>query len=351
MREYGSEFEIGYLPDNYFRSIAGMMPFSAFTRSGREAIGLGIAGIMPGVALLPAYCCWSMALPFEAAGWTVEYYPLNNNLSVNLPTLKVLIHDLKPRAVLVIDYYGFTPTNAAVDIVKEANNEIIVIEDFTQCIFCLPEKWNNKVDCYVASIRKSIGVPDGGIVLSKNAMDLTLLSEEKTSFVEHHIQAGISKKWYSYSFSSSEKQKFRELQATAGAEIKADYNLYKISPEAMGIIENTDTETVRFARRKNYEHLFNLLKENKNFNILFSPDKNPAPFMMIIKSQKRDELQSAFAKKGVYCQVIWPLADKAKEICPVSKVMEETMLAIPIDQRYSYDDIEEIGQRINTVEL
>lgn len=351
MREYGSEFEIGYLPDSYFKSIAGMMPYSAFTRSGREAIGLGIAGIAPSLALLPAYCCWSMALPFEAAGWTVAYYPLNKDLTVDVPALKSLIRDLKPGAVLVMDYYGFAPTCAAVEAVKEVDERITVIEDFTQCLFSLPEKWNNKVDCYVASIRKSIGVPDGGVVLSKRTLDLSLLSEEKTPFVEHHIQAGIRKKWYLYSSSSSEKQTFRELQAAAGAEIKTDYHLYRISPEAMGIIENTDTETVRFARRKNYEHLYDLIKDNRYFNILFAPGCNPAPFMMIIKSKKRDELQSALAKKGVYCQVIWPLSDKAKEICPVSKEMEETMLAIPIDQRYSYDDIEEIGQRINTVEL
>lgn len=351
MREFGSEFEIEYRPDSYFRKLTQKMPYSAFTRSGREAIGLGIAGMAPGVALLPAYCCWSMALPFEAAGWTVEYYPLNNDLSVNVPALKVLIHDLKPRAVFVMDYYGFTSTNAAVDTVKEANGDVVVVEDFTQYLFCLPEKWNNKVDCYVASIRKSIGVPDGGVVLSKNAMDLTLLSEEKTSFVEHHIQAGISKKWYSYSFSSSEKQKFRELQATAGAEIKADYRLYRISPDAMGIIENTDTETVKYARRTNYEHLYDLLKDNQHFDILFAPGENMAPFMFVINSLRRDELQSAFAKKGVYCQVIWPLREEAKKICPVSKMMEETMLAIPIDQRYGYDDIEEIGQRINSVIL
>jgi hypothetical protein len=351
MREYGSEFEISYLPDNYFRSIAGMMPYSAFTRSGREAIGLAIEGMKPGVALLPAYCCWSVALPFEAAGWTVAYYPLNKDLTVDVPTFKSLIRDLKPIAVLVMDYYGFAPTHAAVDAAKEINEEVFVMEDFTQCLFGLPEKWNPKEDCYVASIRKSIGVPDGGVVLSRKALDLSLLLEERTPFVEHHIQAGVRKKRYSYSFSSSEKQAFRELQAAAGAEIKEDYHLYKISPEAMGIIENTDTEMVRFARRKNFEHLFDLLKDNQNFDILFAPGNNPAPFMMIIKSTKRDELQSAFARKNVFCQVMWPLADRAKEICPVSKEMEETMLAIPIDQRYSYDDIEEIGQRINSVKL
>ena len=120
MREFGSEFEIEYLPDNYFRQLSQLIPSHAFTRSGREAIGMAIAGIKPGVALLPAYCCWSMVLPFEAAGWIVAYYPLNEDLSVKIPQLVTTVKELKPQVVLVMDYYGFAPTVAAVNAIKES---------------------------------------------------------------------------------------------------------------------------------------------------------------------------------------------------------------------------------------
>lgn len=351
MREFGSEFEIGYLPNNYFRSVAGKMPYSAFTRSGREAIGLALEGMKPGVALLPAYCCWSMALPFEAAGWRVAYYPLNKGLRVDCDRLTKRIEELHPDVVLVMNYFGFTPTADAVKKIRKASKDVLIIEDFTQCLFGLEKNWNDEVDCYVASIRKSLGVPDGGMVLSKRPMELDKLSKERTPFVEHHLQAGVLKKRYGYSANSEEKQMFRELQAAAGAEIKADYHLYRISQEAIAIMEHTDVETVEYARRMNYEHLYELLRGNHQFRIMFAPDGNEAPFMFIINSPRRDELQKAFAQNGVYCQVIWPLSEEAKAICAVSKEMEETMLAIPIDQRYSYDDIEEIGQRVNTVRL
>ena len=36
---------------------------------------------------------------------------------------------------------------------------------------------------------------------------------------------------------------------------------------------------------------------------------------------------------------------------PNSKYMEEHMLAIPIDQRYFFDDIKEIAERINSISL
>ena len=339
------------MPDTYFRQLTQKLPFSAFTRSGREAIGLAIADMKPGVVLLPAYCCWSMSLPFEAAGWKVVYYPLNSNLSIKIPQLVTSIKESKPQVVLVMDYFGFTPTNSAIKTIKDTDDDIIVIEDFTQCLFSFPEKYNPQVDVYVASIRKSLGVPDGGVILSKGELNLNLLSSERTAFVEHHIEAGRKKKCYTYSAKTSDKQIFRELQAAAGAEIKADYHLCKISSEAMAIIEHTDVETVRFARKKNYEHLYELVKDNPYFNVLFAPEENPAPFMFVVKSKQRDILQSSLAKRGVYSQVIWPLNDVAKEICPISKEMEETMLAIPIDQRYNYDDIEEMANRINSVQL
>ena len=351
MREFGSEFEIGYLPDHYFSQLAKLLPSHAYTRSGREAIGLAIAGIEPGMALLPAYCCWSMALPFEAAGWTVNYYPLNQDLSVKIPQLVKAVKELNPQTVLVMDYYGYAPTGDAVKAIKDVDESIMIIEDFTQCLLSLPEIYNPGVDCYVASIRKSLGVPDGGVVLSKRELNVSLLSKERTAFVEHHIDAGRKKKCYTYSADASDKQNFRELQAAAGAEIKADYHLYEISSEAMAIIDHTDVETVKFARKNNYEHLYNLVKGNPNFKVLFAPGENPAPFMFIVNSPQRDALQSALAKQGVFCQVIWPLTDEAKTICPVSKWMEETMLAIPIDQRYNYDDIEEMGNRFNSVVL
>ena len=351
MREFGSEFEIDHLPDGYFSGLARKMAYSAFTRSGREAIGLALEGIPAGTALLPAYSCWSMSLPFEAAGWRVEYYPLKPDITVDIPKLQELINELSPKAVLVMDYFGFAPTCDAVKAVRNADTGILLIEDFTQCLFSIGDKWNDEVDCYVASIRKSIGVPDGGVILSKKPLKTEALSEAQTEFVSCHIEAGRTKNLYMYSADIADKEAFRAAQAKAGEEIKADYKLYKISSTALGILNNTDAETVRSARRLNYEHLYQLIKDNKYIDVMFQPAGNSAPFMMIVKSHQRDLLQAELAKKGLYCQLLWPLSEKARTVCPVAREMEETMLAIPIDQRYDYYDIEEMGRRINEVVL
>lgn len=349
MREFGSEFEIEYARDYYFDDVRKLMPYSALTRSGRESIGLAALATKKGVVMMPAYCCWSMELPFEKAGFQVEYYRLNDDLSVDHDYLSAKIDEFKPSTVLVMNYFGFCPTKKTVRFIKDIDSNIVVIEDFTQSLFCLKENFNPAVDVYVASIRKSVGVPDGGIIVSSFPIDTSVLQDgSDTSFVADHINAGRMKKRYRYTGKVEDKASFREKQGKAGKDIKENYGLYKISDEGLSVINHTIVDNVRTARFENYRNLYAVICKNTQFKVLFAPSEiNHAPFSMIICADDRDAVQTAMAKVGIYAQVLWPLKDKAKEICKVSKYMEEHMLAIPIDQRYFYDDILEMGERIN----
>jgi len=71
--------------------------------------------------------------------------------------------------------------------------------------------------------------------------------------------------------------------------------------------------------------------------------------MLPILVSKRDEVQKAFAQQGLYCQLLWPLSEEARITCKVAAKMEREMLAIPIDQRYDFDDIEDMGHIIRSV--
>ena len=52
------------------------------------------------------------------------------------------------------------------------------------------------------------------------------------------------------------------------------------------------------------------------------------------------------AKEGVYAPVLWPICEEAQKVCSVSKIMGDQMLSIPIDQRYDWNDMELIAERI-----
>lgn len=71
--------------------------------------------------------------------------------------------------------------------------------------------------------------------------------------------------------------------------------------------------------------------------------------MLPILIKNRDEVQRQLAKEGLYCQLLWPLSEEARSVCKTAAKMEKEMLAIPIDQRYDYDDIELMGHIIRSV--
>lgn len=352
MREFGSEFHISYGADTYFSGIEGCFADFDYTRSGREALSLAARTDGPGLLLMPAYSCWSMDYPFEEAGWKIEYYRLNSDLTVDLDYLEGRIRSLRPKALLVMNYFGFAPVDEAVRLAKGIIPEIIVIEDFTHCLFTFDSVFDSLVDYYAASIRKSLGVPDGGVLYSVRSIDKAGLEVQDTRFSLLHKEAGILKNNYFYTADADEKQAFRSLQAEAGADIKENGGLYAISEFSESVLRNTLTDSVRIARQSNYRHLYGLVPESEAMRPLFAPSADvQAPFMMPVICGNRDELQSALAGKGVYCQLLWPLSERKREVCPVAGRMEETMLAVPIDQRYSYDDIEEMGERIREVVL
>lgn len=346
MREFGSEFNINYARDYFFDNLAKLKPYFSYTRSGREAIALAAAAIGPGVVLMPTYCCWSMELPFEWFGNRVEYYRLNPDLSVDISFLKEQIEKYSPVCVLLVNFFGFVPTRDTAAFIKNNYPSINIIEDFTHSLFNICEIDSN-IDEYVASIRKSVGVPDGGLILSSLPLQLDLLRGGESPFVSLHKIAGRQKTCYGYSADIDLKKQFRLVQAEAGQSIKDKFEMFHISDEAKSIVEHTIVDNVRFARSENYKHLYSKISALKGINVLFAPSSdNVAPFMMVILVENRDSIQSVLAKNGVYAQLLWPLKDRAKEICPVSKYMEEHMLALPIDQRYNWDDIEEMGDRI-----
>ena len=108
---------------------------------------------------------------------------------------------------------------------------------------------------------------------------------------------------------------------------------------------------VRYRRNTNLKHLYEIIKDVEGIRFPFKEETSldDAYFMLPVLVSNRDEVQRMFAEQGLYCQLLWPLSLEARKACKVAALMEREMLAIPIDQRYDYDDIEQIGHIINSV--
>ena len=345
MREYGSEHPAVVLPDGYFESLGGLGRNILYLRSGREALlmaAIAASDKKDKTILFPAYCCWSMSAPFERAGWTMVYYRLNEDLTVDLDYLKMLLGRVKADAILTMNYYGSASTDEAVALVKQTDGKILVIEDFSHCTFSLKQIHNTLVDIYVSSIRKSVGVCDGSIILSHMPMPKQYIQEEVKDFADKRFAAQTDKLFYTWSKDQNKKHEFLGSIRECEGIIDEFTAVHPISERALEMISQVNGEQIAYARRENMKHLWTRLNGNVRMVPGLERCFDGAPFSLPILVDNRDEVQAKLAKRGVYTQWLWPLCEEATSICPVSKIMNEKMLSVPIDQRFSWDDIEDI---------
>lgn len=347
MREYGSEHPAVLLPDRYFESFEKYGKCT-WLRSGREALYLVALNLNPDknqpVVLMPAYCCHSMVDPFVKAGWKIVYYQLYNDLKVDLQNLFALLVNKRPRAVLTMNFYGSASTRAAIDTIKTEFPECICIEDFSHCTFSISEIYNEKVDYYVTSIRKSVGVCDGSVIISKAPLDETIVEDNESEFMAARRDCQKLKAKYTYSQDATQKNIFfTELRKQEG-ELDSFTGVHRISSTGKEMLKVLNGGMIRYARQQNMKHILDLLGGKVESIPGIESCLSGVPFSLPILVKNRDEVQQKLAKRGVYAPVLWPICDEARAICPVSARMADEILSIPIDQRYNYDDIEDIAK-------
>lgn len=347
MREFGSEHPTVCLPDDYFKNLT-RFGICTWLRSGREALylialSLNATRNRP-IILMPAYSCHSMIDPFEKAGWEVVYYSLNENLSVSLEHLNTLLLTTNPTAALIMNFFGSVPTNETVSLIKTIAPQCVCIEDFSHCTFSFPMIYNPQVEYYVSSIRKSVGVCDGAVIVSQLPLDESYILEGETQFTQIRSKYQKIKGFYLYTHDESSKKDFLQNLHNQEDLLNDLSTIHHVSEEGWKMLMILNGEYIRYARQKNMEHLYRLL--NGKVKIVSGVEKSisGAPFSFPILVDNRDIVQKQLAERGVYAPVLWPISDKAKLVCPVSTKMSSMMLSLPIDQRYNYDDIELISQ-------
>lgn len=353
MKEIGSEFSLfNKSLDFRFRDFINNSENYRLFRSGRDGLKY-IAKEYKIVAndnivLIPSYSCESMYNPFFYYDWKIIFYKLNKNLEPDLEDLTWKLKKFTPHAVLVMDYFGVTNIEYAINLINSFSQDILVIEDVTHKIFDV--KINNKVHFYIGSIRKWLGIVDGAFVLSyrDDCLPLPIVTYKETPFITLRKKALDLKFQYLYCGDKSIKDRFRTLLREAETYIDTDKNFFRISDITVDYLHTVNVNSIIYMRKKNYEALRNLLKNNPLINFLNEASDITAPFSLPILANNRDEIQKKLADRGIYAPLLWPLNTIMRQ-CENSARMERMMLSLPVDQRYDYSDMEYIALNINEI--
>ena len=341
MREYGSEFDF-IEKDCSIQNIWNHYSSFHILRCGRDAV-LATAKILKnqyGISTVwaPALSCSSMFDGFVAMGLSVNFYPIDEKFNP-LPDEKI---DYSNSAILFMLYYGVTDHKIVDDFVRN-HPECVSVIDISHAL------WNENTykinaDIFIGSIRKSVGVVNGGIFLSnKYSINVKNSSNQFTILRNRAFQR---KNDYNTTLDSDIKKEYRALFAEAEASLERERDVYCADINSINTIMSINVKELQHRRISNFNTLYNLLLNGKGYKLLVNHIiAGATPFSLPVIVNNQNEIQESLAKTGVYAPILWPISDIAKQICPFSKQVAENMLSLPIDQRYTMEDMREIAER------
>lgn len=335
-REIGSEYYEIYNSKSYYEYLNEINLNKYFIRSGRDAIRLIAKNIERKKIVLPSYCCDSMISPFQDLDYEIKYYKVNEKFEIDFEDFFEKMDD--SSTCLLMNYFGFNDVKAYAEKIKSKYPNCNIILDFTHVIFDIKNLVDKSIDYYVCSMRKCMPILESGLVLSNRKLK-GLEKYINNDFSLNRKKAFELKQNYIINpFNENIKKDYRDLFYKADSSLDNDKRIIQASKETIDFLKRFNYKYAVLKRKTNYEFLYNLL--NKKFNLIGI--SKYTPFMLPIFVQNRDQLQLKLAKRGIYTQVIWPINIEQTNCSNDSKKIADTILCIPIDQRYDLFDMNRI---------
>ena len=307
----------GYLPLEPDTPGPGWSPAGQPYSSGRACLAAVLREMRPARLHLPGFLCDSVFLPARELGVDLRPYPVD--LQLLPPPLELEEQDM----VLYVDYFGLC-TQAVHALAKSQGERAIV--DRSQAWFSpVPEgSWS------FDSARKFFGVPDGGLLCGPR--DLPPAEVRNTRYTLDHLVLG------------------RIGDAGEGLDAHRRNNvLMHTGPERISLVgerllQHLDLTTARTARTHNF-HALHAHFSARN-RLVIDATEVDAPLYYPLLLEGPVDLQAIHAA-GIFAPRLWPDVLKRPGSLASDKRLVEQLLPLPIDQRYTEADMNELAWRLD----
>lgn len=295
--------------------------------------------------VLPAFTCHSVLKPFLENGYEVCPYNVNPDLTIDWDGFTKRVNEIKPDVILMHSYFGFNTLEGGATIVTELKqNGIVIIEDLTQCLYSSFK--SIEADYQVGSLRKWMPLPDGAIL---KGIKIEQPIDEDKELLAAKMKAMTDKGAY-LTKGVGEKLLFRKEYAEAEQLLDERKTVFRMADVSKLIFNSIDLDEMCSVRRENYKRLALRLKEFSAIEMLYPElPEDVVPFMMpVFVKNGRRELQQFMAAHDIYPTVIWACPKEIEnKIDDVARRVYDSILCFHCDQRYTYAEMERIG---NTIE-
>lgn len=344
MIEFGSDFHYISPGSQTGKSIRDYYPSANYYADGRQAL-IHLYQTQGWDRLwVPEYFCYDVIASFKKAGIELCFYtdyPGNEGDSNSLKTLigKGLLHS--QDALLRVNYFGMRTYRSS------DNLPVTVVEDHTHDILGWWAR-HSEADWCIASLRKLLPIPEGGILWSPAGLSLPRppeCSAENEEVAAKRWKAMRLKTQY-LAGEAVEKSSFRN----GFVKTEGFFNTASVSSldhQSYSFLSRFGIENWFLRKRENWGELQDINKVG--VHILEPENVWCYPFSLILcfdSLLERERVRSALIEKSIYPAILWDIpTTKVEEISKFSK----GMLSIHCDARYSITDIQRMKFIIESI--
>ena len=309
-----------------------------FLASARSGIMILIDILKPPNVWMPSYLCPTMLVGIDQKKTTRRFYEVDHDLRISFREWaeQIQVDDI----VVFIDYFGFPLDPDIVHSMKERGAWIL--EDACQAL--LSKHVGQHSDFALFSLRKFIGVPDGGILVSNCDVKFESIDLEPApaSWWLKMLEASIGRREFDR---SGEERRWFDLFREAEDSVPcARYTMSDLSKALLHT--NFDYSCIAERRRDNYALLSQELSEMALFPTL--PD-DVVPLGFPIIHPQRNCIRERLFRKEIFPPVHWPIHEIVPDEFAESHRLAETIMTLPCDQRYSEDDMRGMARNLKSI--
>ncbi|MBE0675148.1 MAG: hypothetical protein IH591_10840 [Bacteroidales bacterium] len=271
------------------------------------------------------YGCTSIHVPYYLCP-TVEKFLIQNGIKVNSYFInnKFEPEGLEQRqghAVLLVNYFGIISGDRMEELAIRFRNVVI---DNSAAFFCNPVE--NCLNVY--SPRKFFGVPDGCYVIGKDATDY--VSEYKVDYSSDTSCFLLKRVEYGLDQTYKERMKNEERIDRSG--------ILQMSSLTRMFLRSIDYQRAGKIRQENFLYAHGLFRNINLIDPTVSNDLASIPMVYPLVIEDFD-LVTALRERKIYTGRLWSHILQELNDEHVETWLSSFLIPIPIDQRYSEEDI------------
>ena len=340
MIEFGSDFHYIEPQGSGDNTLQDFFPSANYYADGRQAL-IDLYRSQGWQRLwVPEYFCYDVIASLKEAGLELRFYADypgcndNDNLNANV--------DFNPGdALLRVNYFGMRGYRCSDKLM------VPVVEDHTHDLI---GGWalNSHADWCIASLRKTLPVPEGGMLWSPMELPLPkapTVSDENEKIAAIRWEAMRLKACY-LNGENVEKAAFRSGFVDTEAYFDRA-EVCALDAECQKFLQLFDIRDWYKRKWENWELLRDIKKDG--VRVLRPENRGCYPFSLILvftTGEERDRVRKALIEKQIYPAILWNVPEVTEgEVLRMSN----GMLSIHCDARYTKEDILQLKSIIESI--